>query len=177
MKRLAIGCVVVIGIVCLTYAIVDITRRRSLAMLDHARQYIETTYAAEIDLIEKRVKEVPNSEEPFKECFWTTNAIKTELGEALTKPEVFWASWSSGSGTEGLTPLNEGFLTFMGSIRSNDESGLHTLYFGRSSLGRGLFVYEGRVPHAVKKRYTIVFYRAPILDGIDNEGRDARGEE
>ena len=162
MKRLLLISLILLVVVG---SIVLVTKRRQEAKLDGYRKFIESTYASEIALIEQRATELPDPDDWSEEAIAQTDTIANDLQTALSKSEVFSASWSLDGhhGLQSLKPMDtNGYSTHSNWFGSHDADQLHSLCYGETFLGRYLLVYEGWVPAGINRSYRIAFYRTAI---------------
>lgn len=148
------------------------------AALRQYREYVESEYHGEIELIERLSKELPNPNSTSNTAVIREEVILEELEHALSKREIFYASWSRSKThhqMKGLKPMDtNGYRTYMGYCSSRDRSGLHALYLGATFQGHSLLEYVGSVPTGVNKSYRIAFYLDDIVRQIDQKRQGGR---
>jgi hypothetical protein len=160
MRRAAIGCVILMALASVV-AFVSLQK----ATLRRYREVIESAYASEITLIEQRARELPDPDDWSRESMNRIDAIDGELRAALSKPEVFSASWSLDGhhGLRSIKPMDtDGYSTYSNWFGSRDARGLHSLSYGTTFQGEELLVYQGWVLEGVNRSYTIAFYRSAM---------------
>ena len=102
--------------------------------------------------------------------------VEPKLEKALSAPAVYSASWSW-DGHHGLSSIkswprsDRGYSWRLGGYQSNDGDQLHSLCYGKTFSGRSLLVYEGWIPDAEMRAYTIAFYHDVLISEIADEGK------
>jgi hypothetical protein len=130
--------------------------------LSRYRHFVESSYQAELSLIEDEMR-AGKEEAAELDTLDARNQVRKRIGQALSEPDFFAASWSS-DGHHGLESLKQMPTGYSRSclIGSTDSGKSHALYFGQAEDGTKLLVYVGWVQSDWKREYDIAFRRSVV---------------